>query len=85
MPKSTPQVIPKSAPERFVIALGALHVTDVTNASRTMLYDIRRGAWDPWLLELFDIPASLLPEVRPSSDVVASPGATAKSNTQKEA
>jgi glycerol kinase len=46
---------------------GALHVTDVTNASRTMLYDIHRGIWDPWLLELFDIPASLLPDVRPSS------------------
>ncbi|MDR3053619.1 MAG: glycerol kinase GlpK [Coriobacteriales bacterium] len=46
---------------------GAVHATDVTNASRTMLYNIHEGAWDPWLLELFDIPASLLPEVRPSS------------------
>jgi glycerol kinase len=55
----------------------ALHVTDVTNASRTMLYDIHRGTWDPWLLELFDIPASLLPEVRSSScdfGVTAYPG-----------
>jgi glycerol kinase len=46
---------------------GAVHATDVTNASRTMLYDIHKGTWDPWLLELFDIPASMLPEVRPSS------------------
>ena len=46
---------------------GELHATDVTNASRTMLYDIHAGSWDPWLLELFGVPASLLPEVRPSS------------------
>jgi glycerol kinase len=46
---------------------GAVHATDVTNASRTMLYNIHEGVWDPWLLKLFDIPASLLPEVRPSS------------------
>lgn len=43
---------------------GAVHATDATNASRTMLYDIRRGCWDETLLALFDIPASLLPEVR---------------------
>ncbi len=47
---------------------GRLHVTDVSNASRTMLYDIRRGCWDDELLEALDIPASLLPEVRASSD-----------------
>jgi glycerol kinase len=46
---------------------GAVHATDVTNASRTMLYDIHAGTWDPWLLRLFGIPKSLLPEVRPSS------------------
>lgn len=46
---------------------GAVHVTDVTNASRTMLFDIHRGEWDSWLLDLFGVPASLLPEVRPSS------------------
>ncbi|MBN9463381.1 MAG: glycerol kinase GlpK [Burkholderiales bacterium] len=46
---------------------GRLHVTDVTNASRTMLYDVRRGCWDEELLAALDIPASLLPEVRPSS------------------
>ncbi len=43
---------------------GRVHATDATNASRTMLFDIVRGAWDPELLALFDIPASLLPEVR---------------------
>jgi glycerol kinase len=43
---------------------GRVHATDATNASRTMLYDIHRGAWDHDLLELFRIPAGLLPEVR---------------------
>jgi len=54
-----------------------VHATDVTNASRTMLYDIHKGTWDPWLLELFGVPKSLLPEVHPSSDnygVTAHPG-----------
>ena len=46
---------------------GEVHATDVTNASRTMLFDIHRGVWDSWLLELFGIPESLLPEVRPSA------------------
>jgi len=44
------------------------HITDVTNASRTMLYDIHDLAWDAELLEEFEIPESMLPEVRPSSD-----------------
>lgn len=48
---------------------GALHVTDVSNASRTMLLNIHTGEWDDELLRLFDIPRSLLPEVRPSSQV----------------
>ncbi|MBN8891069.1 MAG: glycerol kinase GlpK [Rhodospirillales bacterium] len=43
---------------------GRVHATDATNASRTMLYDIHRGTWDDELLDLFRIPASLLPEVR---------------------
>ncbi|MEP9354645.1 glycerol kinase GlpK [Xanthobacter sp. KR7-65] len=43
---------------------GAVHATDATNASRTMLFDIHSGAWDPDLLRLFDIPAALLPDVR---------------------
>ena len=51
----------------WVLTGGLVHATDVTNASRTMLFNIHEGRWDPWLLELFDIPASMLPEVRPSS------------------
>ena len=46
---------------------GRVHVTDVSNASRTMLFDIHRNEWDPELLALLDIPASLLPAVQPSS------------------
>ncbi|TAF66045.1 MAG: glycerol kinase [Cytophagales bacterium] len=45
---------------------GRSHYTDHTNASRTMLYDIRKLQWDTKLLEKFDIPTSLLPEVKPS-------------------
>ena len=48
---------------------GEKHVTDVTNASRTMLYNINELKWDKELLELFDIPESLLPEVKSSSEV----------------
>lgn len=46
---------------------GATHATDYTNASRTMLFNIHTGCWDPWLLELFDVPESILPEVKPSA------------------
>ncbi len=46
---------------------GLVHATDATNASRTMIYDIHCGRWDPELLDLFRIPASLLPEVRDSA------------------
>lgn len=48
---------------------GAVHVTDVTNASRTMLFNIHTLEWDSDLLDLFSIPASVLPEVRSSSEV----------------
>lgn len=48
---------------------GMAHVTDVTNASRTMLFDIRRLRWDKELLELFGIPEQMLPRVQPSSCV----------------
>jgi len=48
---------------------GALHLTDPSNASRTMLYDIHRGEWDDELLRIFRIPRAMLPEVRPSSQV----------------
>jgi glycerol kinase len=50
---------------------GALHATDATNASRTMLYNIRSGEWDDELLAMLDVPRSLLPEVRSSSEVYA--------------
>lgn len=46
---------------------GAVHATDPTNASRTMLFDIGRRRWDADLLKRFGVPASVLPEVRPSS------------------
>ncbi|GAB6846646.1 glycerol kinase GlpK [Paraburkholderia kururiensis] len=46
-----------------------LHITDVTNASRTMLFNIHTLKWDDELLEALDIPRSMLPEVRPSSEV----------------
>jgi glycerol kinase len=52
------------------LTAGKVHITDVTNASRTLLLDIATGAWDPELLELFRVPASLLPEVVSSSGVV---------------
>ena len=48
---------------------GRVHVTDYTNASRTMLYNIRELRWDEELLHLLDVPASMLPEVKPSSCV----------------
>jgi len=48
---------------------GERHVTDVTNASRTMLFNIRTGQWDDELLDLFQIPRSMLPEVVSSSEV----------------
>jgi glycerol kinase len=46
---------------------GAVHATDVTNAARTMLFNIHKLEWDSELLELLDIPPALMPEVRPSS------------------
>jgi glycerol kinase len=48
---------------------GKLHVTDVSNASRTMLYNIHTLKWDDELLKIFDIPYGILPEVRSSSEV----------------
>ena len=47
-----------------------LHVTDATNASRTLLYDLRTGGWDDELLELFGVPRALLPTVCDTSGVV---------------
>ncbi len=48
---------------------GRVHATDVSNASRTMLYDIRHNTWDHELLKLLHVPDSLLPQVHPSSHV----------------
>ncbi|MCT8469824.1 glycerol kinase GlpK [Chromohalobacter canadensis] len=48
---------------------GEVHVTDVTNASRTMMFNIRNRQWDPELLELFGVPESMLPEVKSCSEV----------------
>ncbi len=50
---------------------GETHITDVTNASRTMIYNIKDMEWDDELLEILTIPKSLLPEVRQSSEVYA--------------
>jgi glycerol kinase len=49
---------------------GKLHGTDVSNASRTMLFDIHAGSWDRELLDLFRIPLSMMPEVKPSSGMI---------------
>jgi len=48
---------------------GKVHVTDVTNASRTMLFNIQTLQWDAELLQLLDVPASMLPQVKSSSEV----------------
>lgn len=48
---------------------GRVHITDMTNASRTMLFNIHTRKWDPELLALFDIPEGMLPEVRSSSEI----------------
>ncbi|MFI5358205.1 MAG: glycerol kinase GlpK [Opitutales bacterium] len=50
---------------------GRLHITDASNASRTMLANLATGDWDDELLALFDVPRALLPEIRDSSDVYA--------------
>jgi glycerol kinase len=50
---------------------GRVHLTDVSNASRTLLFDIHQRRWDPWLCELIGVPESMLPEVRPSSALLA--------------
>ena len=58
---------------------GKLHVTDASNASRTMLFNIHTQRWDDELLRLFDVPAAILPEVRASSEVyghAVAPGMT---------
>jgi glycerol kinase len=51
------------------LTAGALHVTDPSNASRTMLFNLHTGAWDDELLRLLDVPREVLPEVRSSSEI----------------
>ena len=53
----------------WMLTSGEVHVTDVSNASRTMLFNIHTLQWDKELLELFDIPESMMPEVKSSSEV----------------
>ena len=53
----------------FNLTGGKVHACDMTNASRTQLFDLRNLAWDPELLELFGIPAAALPQVKPSGTV----------------
>jgi glycerol kinase len=55
---------------------GAVHATDVSNASRTLLFDIHRLAWDPDLLDLVGVPSAVLPDVRSSSEVYGETDAT---------
>jgi glycerol kinase len=53
------------------LTAGVHHITDVTNASRTMLYNLHTGAWDDELLSVLGVPRAVLPEVRSSSEVYA--------------
>ena len=53
----------------YKLTAGRVHATDVSNASRTMLFDIRHNVWDHELLKLLHVPDSLLPSVHPSSHV----------------
>jgi glycerol kinase len=52
-----------------MLTRGEVHVTDVSNASRTMLFNIHTLEWDKELLELMNIPASMMPQVKSSSEV----------------
>ena len=53
----------------WMLTRGEVHVTDVSNASRTMLFNIHTLAWDEELMNLFNIPASMMPQVKSSSEV----------------
>lgn len=53
----------------WMLTRGEVHVTDVTNASRTMLFNIHTLEWDKELLQLFDIPESMMPQVKSSSEI----------------
>jgi len=53
------------------LTAGRIHATDVSNAARTQLFNLRTATWDDELLKLFEVPASALPEIHPSSGIVA--------------
>ncbi|HEY6911986.1 MAG TPA: glycerol kinase GlpK [Myxococcales bacterium] len=53
----------------FKLTGGAVHATDVTNASRTLLMDLEKRAWDDELLQLFGVPSAMLPGIKPSAGV----------------
>jgi len=55
----------------YNLTSGKVHATDITNASRTMLFNINDLSWDDELLELFNIPRSVLPEIKPSASLIA--------------
>ncbi|MBV9946975.1 MAG: glycerol kinase GlpK [Myxococcales bacterium] len=55
----------------WALTAGAVHVTDVTNASRTLLMNLARAEWDPELLATFRVPASVLPRIAGSAEIVA--------------
>ena len=60
------------------LTAGKVHACDVTNASRTQLFNLRRLEWDPDLLAAFDVPRAVLPEVRPSSGYFGASAATGR-------
>ena len=53
----------------YKLSGGRIHATDYSNASRTMLYDIQERRWDEHLLSIFDIPSSIMPDVKPSCGI----------------
>lgn len=61
---------------------GRVHVTDYTNASRTMMFNIRTKEWDERMLKALNIPRSMLPEVRPSSEVYGQTNIGGKGGTR---
>jgi glycerol kinase len=61
----------------LIFKLTGEHVTDATNASRTLLYDLAAGRWDPELLDLFDVPVGALAQVRPSAGILGETRSTA--------
>ena len=56
------------------LTAGKIHATDFSNAARTQLFNLRTAAWDDELLKLFEIPASALPQILPSSGLFAEDG-----------